>query len=151
MPFLTYVCKNPTPHKTIVFVPATVIGSASPGQTGGNQGAIVPAGQLVGAAAIFTCPKCAFTTQAGDGNMSSVANGLQSGNVGMNQESAIGNQNEANTDQGVQEAPVVAGTTDSAIRLTATGGGVGNPGGAGILGAGSTQYNLNQAGVKNLL
>lgn len=36
MPFLTYICKNPTPHKTKVFIPASVMGSPSPSGTGGS-------------------------------------------------------------------------------------------------------------------
>lgn len=142
MPFLIYVCKNPTPHKTQIFVPATAMGSNNPGASGGNLGAVT--GGFAGA--VITCPKCAFTAQPGDGNSGSVANGAQ-----LNQqEASIGNQNVAGTDQGVQVAPVIAGTADSAVRLTASGGGVGNPGGSAILGQGSTQYNLNQSGVKNL-
>lgn len=145
MPFVVCICKNPTPHKTLVFVPASAMGSASPGASGANQGAIVPAGQAAGGQAIFTCPKCSFTTQPGDGQAGSVANGAQL----LAQEEAIGNQNEASTDQGVQVAPVLAGTPDSAVRLTSSGGGVGDQ--SKLLGQGSSQYNLNQAGVKNLL
>jgi len=146
MPFVTYFCKNPTPHKTVVFVPASAMGSFTPGAGGGNNGGQSP-GTAGSAQAIITCPQCAFTAQPGDGQMSSVANGMD----GCHQERSIIKPAAGDGSPPSNEAfPVVApNVADSGVRIP-----INSPGdtsGGNLRGAGSTQYRLDSAGVKNLL
>lgn len=129
MPFLTYECKgnaatNNGPHKTVVFVPAANLGSNSPG-------------------AVITCPRCTFTAQAGDGNMSSIGNGQDS----VHQEKSLVNQSGGSTPANSPVALAVP-SADSGIRIP-----VNSPGDAGgknsqVLGV--TVPRLDSAGFKNL-
>jgi hypothetical protein len=147
MPFVTYVCKNPTPHKTVVFVPATAMGSFSPGAGGGNAGGQAPA--AAGAAqAIITCPKCAFTAQPGDGQMSSVANGTDSN---RQEQSIVMPSVDPSAPPSNQPAPVAAGVAGAvAIPLNSPGQDTGGNLGA-LSGVAAPTYRLDSAGKKNLL
>jgi hypothetical protein len=142
MPFLTFVCKNPTPHKTVVFVPAANLGSNSPGAGGGNFGGVFPA-TAGGTAAIITCPKCAFTSQAGDGQMSSVSNGTDT----IRQEESLTVAGAGQAPPSGQPAPVT-GVADSGVRIPINS--PGNMAGGNQQAAGSSAYRLDSAGQKNL-
>lgn len=141
MPFLTYICTNPTPHKTVVFVPAANLGSNSPGGGGGNPaGGVFPA-TAGGIAGFITCPQCAFKANAGDGN-TGAANGADSNR----QEVAISNDTGSVPSGGGVTTPA-AGAVESAIRIP-----VNSPGNLGQLAAkGITTQRLDSAGVKTLI
>jgi hypothetical protein len=143
MPFLTYFCKNPTPHKTVVFIPASALGSMTPGAGGGNNGGQSP-GAAGNAGQIITCPRCAFTAQPGDGQMSSVANGQDT----IRQEESLTVAAAGEAPPGNQPFPVT-GVADSGIRIPVNSPGQDTAGNQQAVGAGI--YRLDSAGKKNLL
>jgi hypothetical protein len=150
MPFLTYICKgnagtNNGPHRTVVYVPASAMGSNSPNASGGNMGG--PGMSGVGAAqAIITCPRCSFTAQPGDGNMSSLANGHDT----TEQILSVVNSAQAPTAPPGRSPPAAAiPGADSAIRIP-----IGSPGNASGLNSqalGVTVPTLLGAGFRQLL
>jgi hypothetical protein len=153
MPFLTYQCKgnattNNGPHKTVVFVPASAMGSNSPNASGGNIGAVGAASSQGGGAvqAIITCPRCSFTAQPGDGNMSSIGNGLDS----VFQERSLINSAQApQASPANSPAALAIPGADSAIRIP-----IGSPGNASGLNSqalGVTVPTLLGAGFRQLL
>jgi hypothetical protein len=151
MPFLTYQCRgnaatNNGPHKTVVFVPASALGSNTPGGGGGNPAGGVNPGTAGAAQAIITCPRCSFNAQPGDGNMSSIGNGQDT----MFQERAIINSAQApSAPPANSPAALAIPGADSGIRIPLNSPGsslVGN-----LLAAGTSQFRLDGAGFKQLL